>query len=651
MQGAAGAPLAQGSSGRGGGRGGHSESAADAAVAAAAAASPDDEFGGVSVGGHDGGGADSVSLLQYERTLLAELLEEDALCVLSSGLGWQKLVAVLVRLHAHSEAGVVLILGAQPWQKDIVCREVVRHDAAVAHPVEINADVPAVERIELYKTPACCFVTTRILVVDLLCARVQPTRIAGLIVLNAHRVHDASGEAFAVRLFRRGRDAGAATTSTGPGRGNSTGFVRAICDVPTALMSGFNRVEKVMRCLGVRRLMLWPRFHQYVQDDLGAHPPELVEWEQELTPAMRHIQAAITEILDALIKDLRRTNKIDCADLKLEHGLHYSFDHLVRRQLDPIWHTVSQKTRSVVRDLRTMRHVAAALLAHDSVTFLSFLEDAMRHRSRRVDRRAEELAPVNACWTLSLRQSEGRGCVWLFHDAAHTLFDMARRRVYVYRAPQQGGATCGGTSGTGAAGAAAAPPSAPADAAQGPQKGVRKRKAAPSSATAAAATATSGAGAGAGSAGGVAPALEVVLEEVPKWDALRAVLEEVQARRAAWAAGRQDASSSGAGAGGAVPRGGGGGGGIGGAGPISSGGGGGGGSGGGGGNSAGGGGGGSGGEDTSNGGSGVRTQRVYDAASLAAAARAPVLVVAREAHMCGQLENVVQLGGRAVMQV
>ncbi|KAG1659604.1 hypothetical protein FOA52_013950 [Chlamydomonas sp. UWO 241] len=25
--------------------------------------------------------------------------------------------------------------------------------------------------------------------------------------------------------------------------------------------------------------------------------------------------------------------------------------------------------------------------------------DAMRHRSRRVDRRAEELAPVNACWT------------------------------------------------------------------------------------------------------------------------------------------------------------------------------------------------------------------------------------------------------------
>jgi hypothetical protein len=63
---------------------------------------------------------------------------------------------------------------------------------------------------------------------------------------------------------------------------------------------------------------------------------------------------------------------------------------------------------------------------------------------------------------------------------------------------------------------------------------VRKRKAAPSSASAAAAAATNGSGAGggagaggAGGGGGVAPALEVVLEEVPKWGALRAALEEV----------------------------------------------------------------------------------------------------------------------------
>lgn len=40
-----------------------------------------------------------------------------------------------------------------------------------------------------------------------------------------------------------------------------------------------------------------------------------------------------------------------------------------------------------------------------------------------------------------------------------------------------------------------------------------------------------------------------------------------------------------------------------------------------------------------------------DAAALSRLSSAPVLVVAREPHMCAQLEQVVRLGGRAVMQV
>lgn len=35
------------------------------------------------------------------------------------------------------------------------------------------------------------------------------------------------------------------------------------------------QVEKIMRTLHVRRLILWPRFQQYVQEELGAHPPEV----------------------------------------------------------------------------------------------------------------------------------------------------------------------------------------------------------------------------------------------------------------------------------------------------------------------------------------------------------------------------------------
>ncbi len=47
-------------------------------------------------------------------------------------------------------------------------------------------------------------------------------------------------------------------------------------------------------------------------------------------------------------------------------------------------------------DLRTLRELATALLRYDCVTFLTLLD--------------------------TLRLSEGRNSVWLFHVAAHTIF-------------------------------------------------------------------------------------------------------------------------------------------------------------------------------------------------------------------------------------
>lgn len=54
-------------------------------------------------------------------------------------------------------------------------------------PAEVTADVPAAERQALYAGHSCLFVTTRILVVDLLSGRVAAGQIAAMVVLNAHR--------------------------------------------------------------------------------------------------------------------------------------------------------------------------------------------------------------------------------------------------------------------------------------------------------------------------------------------------------------------------------------------------------------------------------------------------------------------------------
>lgn len=156
-------------------------------------------------------------LLDYERQLVSDLIEEDALCVLASGLAWQKAVAVFVRLHEAQQPGPVLLIGFQPWQRQLLNKELRRHDPAARLPLDVNAEVPAAERTAHYAANACCFVTTRILVVDLLCARVAPRNIAGMIVVNAHRVTETSGEGFAVRLYRAA---------------NKTGFLRRAAPQP-----------------------------------------------------------------------------------------------------------------------------------------------------------------------------------------------------------------------------------------------------------------------------------------------------------------------------------------------------------------------------------------------------------------------------------
>lgn len=78
--------------------------------------------------------------------------------------------------------------------------------------------------------------------------------IAGIIVLNAHRASDDSGEGFAVRLLRSQ---------------NKQAFVRGLSDEPGVLALGLSSLERSMRALLVARVTFWPRFQEEVQNDVG----------------------------------------------------------------------------------------------------------------------------------------------------------------------------------------------------------------------------------------------------------------------------------------------------------------------------------------------------------------------------------------------
>lgn len=170
------------------------------------------------------------------------------------------------------------------------------------------------------------------------------------------------------------------------------------------MVSGFAKAERTLKCLFLRKLYLWPRFQVYVSEDLERDPPEVVDIRVPMSAYMVGIQKAVIEVMDACLKEMRMTNKVDVEDLTVENGLFKSFDEIVRRQLDPIWHTLGKKTKQLVSDLKTLRKLLDYLVRYDAVTYLKYLD--------------------------SLRASESFRSVWIFAESSYKIFEYAKKRVY-----------------------------------------------------------------------------------------------------------------------------------------------------------------------------------------------------------------------------
>eukprot|EP00069_Balaena_mysticetus_P007076 bmy_05415T0 len=291
-------------------------------------------------------------LLEYERQLVLELLEADGLVVCARGLGADRLLYHFLRLHCHP-ACLVLVLNTQPAEEEYFINQL-KIEGVEHLPRRVTNEITSSSRYEVYTQGGVIFATSRIL------------------VKNKH------------------------------------GFIKAFTDNAIAFDTGFCHVERVMRNLFIRKLYLWPRFHVAVNSFLEQHKPEVVEIHVSMTPAMLAIQTAILDILNACLKELKCHNpSLEVEDLSLENAIGKPFDKTIRHYLDPLWHQLGAKTKSLVQDLKILRTLLQYLSQYDCITFLNLLE--------------------------SLRATEkafGQNSGWLFLDSSTSMFVNARARVY-----------------------------------------------------------------------------------------------------------------------------------------------------------------------------------------------------------------------------
>ncbi|KAJ1950726.1 DNA repair protein RAD16, partial [Dispira parvispora] len=104
---------------------------------------------------------------------------------------------------------------------------------------------------------------------------------------------------------------------------------------------------------------------------------------------------------------------VDVEEITVENALTRAFDVLLRRQLDPLWHRLSARTKQLVSDIATLRRLVTYLVSYDCVSFYEFLETLMASHAIVPNRYG------------AIIQSP-----WLLTDAADLLFRFARNRVY-----------------------------------------------------------------------------------------------------------------------------------------------------------------------------------------------------------------------------
>jgi DNA excision repair protein ERCC-4 len=298
-----------------------------------------------------------------------------------------------------------LLVGADDRENNWIGEALAEHAAISMSPRArglsvVNTDVMSVgTREKLYAQGGIFSITSRILVVDLLTNLLNPETITGVVVLHADKVVATSLEAFILRIYRQK---------------NKTGFLKAFSDAPEPFTTGFAPLTTMMRNLFLRQVALWPRFQVTVAQSLeGKKKAEVIELEVPMSQSMQDIQRAILECVEVSIGELKKGNTgLEMGDWNVDGALHKQFDVVVRRQLDPVWHRISWKTKQIVHDLTVLRSMLRHLVTYDAVSFNKHLDTILAAHSPPPGSTKQNQSP------------------WLFLDAAHTLFDTAKRRVY-----------------------------------------------------------------------------------------------------------------------------------------------------------------------------------------------------------------------------
>ncbi|KAK4475913.1 hypothetical protein MN116_001156 [Schistosoma mekongi] len=348
------------------------------------------------------------ALLEYEASILVDIHHESSLLVLADGLGMDAIIYNTLKLHSNPYNLVLVSNYRLPEARFLT--GILKKDGIVHSPGVITAEVNSKDRETIYKQGGVVFVSSRILVVDLLMERMPASLVSGVLILRAHELHEGCQESFALRLLRER---------------SPQLFIKAFSDNSLSLISSYNNAERVMIQLGISKLVLWPRFNIQVVSCLNESQPEVDEIRVKLTSDMVTCQSCILDLMKASLKELCDQNPtLNTDDLTLEKALLPNFESLISLYVDPLWNQLSSVSRRLIGDIASLRCLLRLLIEGDAVSFLTNIEGL-----RQAALSSLGLTQKDSISSYSRSALKGYPS-WFFMNQADRLLSSARSRVY-----------------------------------------------------------------------------------------------------------------------------------------------------------------------------------------------------------------------------
>lgn len=355
-------------------------------------------------------------LLPFEQEMLFDVRGENCLCITSKGIANDRLLANLA--FAYSDTNLlVFIIGTDPQEEDSIIHKVQLYQAQRSMPENSTADTfiaprqvisdttKVSSRRDFYLKGGVIFVTTRILIVDMLKKRIPYESVTGIVVANAQRVLKDCHLAFILRLFRMN---------------NRVGFITALSQNAQSFLGGFAKLEKVMRSLFVTKLHLWPRFHASISNTLkDFRASNVMEMRIFMTPAMKQIQFALINLISRCLKELVSLNSyiysvqenVDGDDeniLNTINVISQNLNRIIQANLDSVWFQLSPRARRLLRDIQLLKCLLFHLTELDAVSFYAEIKYIR-----------DNVSPIH-----NLPE-------WVFWEPANELFKLTEERVFI----------------------------------------------------------------------------------------------------------------------------------------------------------------------------------------------------------------------------